>query len=349
MDFGVSALIVTGGNEPPRHIAEKARERGITLIVSPHDTYTTLRLLDLSQPVERFSEPGVTIFEGSTLSELRDLMVKKGARSVVVVDELGKLRGIVTRSDLVKDYRKKVALVDHNEFSQSVEGIEEAHIVAVVDHHRVSGDIETHSPILYRIEPLGSTNTIVWKIAREHGIEISKNIAEAMLYAILSDTLLLKSPTMTDIDRHVASEIAKYVGIDLNYAFDFMRLAMAANEPSNPLDIVTRDLKEFEFRGIRFGIAQIFTTNPSRYLAMIPKLRNVMEEIHRSKSLKLLALMITDIVEERSYMIAVGQIDIVERALNVDLSQGYAELRGVTSRKSQVLPKILNLLEREES
>ncbi len=347
MDFRVSALIVTGGNEPPRYIVDKARERGITLIVSPHDTYTTLRLLDLSQPVERFSEPAVTILEGSTLSELRELMVKRGARSVVVVDELGKLRGIVTRSDLVKDYRKRVALVDHNEFSQSVVGIEEAYIVAVVDHHRVSGDIETHSPILYRIEPLGSTNTIVWKIAKEHGIEMPKSIAEAMLYAILSDTLLLKSPTTTDTDRHVANEIAKYVGIDVNQALEFMRLAMAANEPSSPLDIVTRDLKEFEFRGIRFGIAQIFTTNPSRYLAMEQRLREVMKRIASEKRLEMLMLMVTDIIESSSYIIAVGKVEMVEQALGIDLSQGFAELKNVTSRKSQILPKILSYLEQQ--
>ncbi|HDI02079.1 MAG TPA: CBS domain-containing protein [Ignisphaera sp.] len=101
------------------------------------------------------------------VNELRDLMVKRGAGTVVVVDELGKLCGIVTRSDLVRDYRKRVALVDHNEFSQSIYGIEEAVIVAVVDHHRVSGDVETHTPIIYRIEPVGATNTIIWRIARE--------------------------------------------------------------------------------------------------------------------------------------------------------------------------------------
>ena len=347
MDFGISAIVVTGGRDLPQHIVEKGRRLGISILISPHDTYTTLRLLDLSQPVEMFAEPAVTILESSTLSELRELMVRKGARSVVVVDELGRLRGIVTRSDLVKDCRKRVALVDHNEFSQSVPGIEEARIVAVVDHHRVSGDVETHSPILYRVEPVGSTNTIIWRMSRELNVEIPKNVAEAMLYAILSDTLLLRSSTTTDIDRSVANEIARYVGIDLSQAMEFMRIAMAANEPTNPRDIVVRDLKEYEFKGIRFGIAQVFTTNPGRYMAMVDRLSSTAKSIASEKGLEMLMLMVTDVVEGNSYVMAVGRTDIAEQALGIDLSKGFAELKGVTSRKSQVLPKILSFLEQQ--
>ncbi len=349
LDLGVSTIVLTGGREPPNSIVEKAREKNVRIVVSPHDTYTTLRLLDLSQPVEKFSEPAITVLETSSINEVRSLMVEKGARTIVVVDELGRLRGIVTRSDMVKDYRKRVAMVDHNEFSQSVEGIEEARIVAVVDHHRVSGDVESHEPMIFRVEPVGSTNTIVWRMGRELGVEFPKNVAEAMLYAILSDTMLLKSPTTTDIDRRVANEIASYVGIDLRQALEFMRIAMAANEPSNPMEIATRDLKIFEYEGIRFGIAQVFTSSPGRYLSMARRILDALESVRKERGLDLLMLMVTDFVEERSFVTAVGRKEIVEQAFGIDLSKGFAELKGVTSRKSQVLPRILEQLTRSKT
>ncbi len=344
IDSGVSAIIVTGGYIPPQDVIEKARSKGVALVSSPHDTYTTLRLLDLSQPVEKFAEEAVTVSEHTHVDELRHHMLR-GVRTLVVVDDEGRLKGIVTRSDLVKGYRKRVALVDHNEFSQSIEGVEEAEIVAVVDHHRVSGDVKTTKPILFRIEPLGSTATIIWRIAREMGIELPKPVVEAMIYALLSDTLMLKGPTTTDIDRSAFSEMCRYVGISQNDAFEFMRIAMAANEPTNPVDVVTRDLKVFEHRGIRFGIAQILTANPSTYLSMIDRIREVMKSVANEKRLEALMLMITDYIEQTSYVLAVGKVELFEKALRIDLSKGIAELKGVTSRKSQVLPKILSYLE----
>lgn len=342
---GVSALIISGDFNPSENVLSAAREHNVTVIVSPHDTYTTLRFLDLSQPVKKFAEKPITVTEDVPVSELRTLMVRKGARTIIVTDALGKLKGIVTRSDLVKDYRKRVALVDHNEYSQAVEGVEEAVIVAVVDHHRISGDIKTLSPIIFRVEPLGSTNTIIWRIAKEMNINIPKNLAEAMLYAILSDTLLLRSPTTTDMDRSVVREIADYVGVDLRQAMDFMRIAMAANEPSNPSDIVTRDLKIFESKKTKFGIAQIFTTQPSNYISMLDNLKQIMERELSERGLNFLALMITDYIENKSYIVAVGDTTIVENSLGIDLSKGYAELPGVTSRKSQVLPRVLQYTE----
>ncbi len=346
IELGVRAIVLTGGFVPSERIVEMARQRSVVLVTSPQDTYTTLRYLDLSQPVERFSEPAAQIHEDAMLSELRELMVKSGYRSIVVTDEMGRLRGIVTRSDLVKDCRKRVALVDHNEFSQSVEGIEEAEIVAVVDHHRLSGDIETHRPILVRVEPVGSTCTVLWRMCKELGIELEKSLAEAMLYALLSDTLLLRSSTTTEIDRVVAEEMARRAEVDLRAAIEFMRLAMAANEPSDPYEIVTRDLKVFEVSGVRFGIAQTFTTRPENHLAMEAKLREVMERVRRERGLEFLVLMVTDYVEGRSYVTAVGRAEPVARSFGSEALEKFVELRGVTSRKKDVLPRILEALSR---
>lgn len=345
IESGISALIVTGGFEVSPSVVEKAMKNNVKLIISPYDTYTTLRLLDLSQPVEYFAEKPRTVTEDSLVKDVARVMVNEGVRTVLVVDSIGRLRGIVTRRDLVRDYRKRVALVDHNEFSQSVEGIEESAVIAVVDHHRVSGDVKTLDPIIFRVEPLGSTNTIIWAMSRELGLSIPKNVAEAMLYAILSDTLLLKSPTTTAIDRAVANEIAEYVGLTLDQAIEFMRIAMAANEPSDPRVIVARDLKIFDVGGISFGIAQTFTTRVGNYISMVDRIKHAMDEVLREKGLRFLVLMITDYIEGNSLIIASGDIKTVEKALETDLSKGYALMQGVTSRKSQVLPKILRYIE----
>ncbi|NPA96142.1 MAG: putative manganese-dependent inorganic diphosphatase, partial [Crenarchaeota archaeon] len=347
IDVGVKTVVLTGGFVPSERVLAKARERGVTIVSSPYDTYTTLRLLDLSQPVERFSEPPIRVHEDALLSEVREAMVRGGARAIVVVDEFGRLRGMITRSDLVKDFRKKVALVDHNEFSQSIEGIEEAEIVAVVDHHRLSGDIETHKPVFLRVEPVGSTCTIIWRMFREEGIEVDRGLAEAMLYAILSDTLLFRSSTTTDMDRAAAESLAKVAGVEMKAAIEFMRLAMAANEPSDPREIVTRDLKVFEIGGTRFGIAQVFTTRPENYLAMAVGLREVMDRIRREKGLEFLVLMVTDYIEGRSFITAVGRADPVARAFGEEVTKNFVELKGVTSRKKDVLPRILEAIESE--
>ncbi|MEM1560087.1 MAG: putative manganese-dependent inorganic diphosphatase [Ignisphaera sp.] len=346
VESGISVLIVTGGFDVPQSVVEVAKRFNTVVIVSPYDTYTTLRLLDLSQPVEYFSEKVVSVTEDTYVKDVVDTMVSKGIRTVVVVDSLGRLKGIITRSDLVKDYRKRIALVDHNEFSQSVEGVEESIVVAVVDHHRVSGDVKTLNPIIFRVEPLGSTNTILWLMARELNLSIPKKIAEVMLYAILSDTMLLRSPTTTSIDKFVVKEMASYAEVDIEQAIDFVKSAMALNEPVDPKDVVARDLKVFEFEDIKFGIAQIFTTQPSRYLARVNEIKRVMNELAYEKNLRFLALMITDYIENRSLFFVVGDEKVFIESMNIDLSKGFAELSGVISRKSQVLPKILEYLQK---
>ncbi len=342
---GVSALIVTGGHEVKPAVRELAKASNVIVAVSPYDTYTTLRLLDLSQPVERFAEDPLTVHESALLTEVKQEMVRAGVRVAIVVDELGRLKGIIGRAELVGEAGKPVALVDHNEFSQSVDGVEEAQVVAVVDHHRVGGDVETIFPILFRVEPLGSTNTILWRMAKECGVSIPARLAEAMLYAILSDTLLLRSPTTTPLDREAVKELAGLAGVSLDEAVNFMRIAMAANEPSDPKDIVTRDLKIFNVKGVRFGIAQVLTTRPENYLIIYNRILETMAKAAQEKGLRFLALMITDGIDNKTYLMAVGDREPIEKALKIDLTnKPYAELAGVTSRKSQVLPRILKHL-----
>ena len=191
-------IITTMKRIPSKKIVEKAAEK-ILILSSPHDTYKIIRLLDLSQPVKNFMNKAYIVRENELISD-----VKKGlatARTAVAVDEEGKLIGILTRSDLMGNPHKKVVLVDHNEFTQGPKSVEEADIVAVVDHHRLSGDIESYTPILFIVEPLGSASSILWGMYGSYGVYPTKKSAEALLYAILSDTLLLSSPTTSILTK----------------------------------------------------------------------------------------------------------------------------------------------------
>jgi manganese-dependent inorganic pyrophosphatase len=287
-------------------------------------------------------EEPYTVLEDELVKEIRrDLLTR---RTAVITDTQGRLKGIITRSDLVAEPRKKVALVDHNEFSQSLDGVWEAEIVAVIDHHRLSGDIESYKPILFVVEPLGSTSSIIWRLYRLHGIYPPKNLALAMLYAIYSDTLLLKSPTTTDVDRRIVEEIISYTGIRQEDAVKFMVEALSLNEPRDLLQAIVMDMKIFEYKGYSFAVSQVFTVNPEWYLERLNKLKEYMRDVLREKQVRSLMLLITNYVKGDSILIAEGDTRLVEKALEIDLTKGWSVLKGVTSRKAQVVPKILSYL-----
>ncbi len=339
-----SLIIVTGGLRPPENVVVVAKDLGIPVVISPYDTYTTAKLVDLSRPVELFMDPAEVVSESVPVHEVIKLMTTKLVRSVVVVDSYGKLSGMITKSDLIKDFRRKVALVDHNEVSQAVDGVDEANIVAVVDHHRISGDIRTKEAILFRIEPVGSTSTILWKILREYNISLSRAVLKAMLYAVLSDTLLLKSPTTTEDDIKCANIISAELGVKLGDALEFIRNTMSLGEPKKPEDIVMHDLKVYDEGGYRLAISQILTVNPDYYLGLRDELLRLLTNIASNEGVKLSILLITDYLDNVSHILAVGDVATVEEAFKVKVINNYAVLEGMTSRKLQILPKLLRTI-----
>lgn len=339
-----SLLIITGGLRPSDNVINLAKRYGIPILISPYDTYTTARLVDLSRPVDLFMDVAETVLETTYVQDVVRIMSTKLVRSIVVTDEYGRLTGIVTRSDLIKDYRRKIALVDHNERSQSVDGIDEAQILAVIDHHRVSGDIKTSDVILFRTEPVGSTATLIWKLMKEWGIKLRESTLKLLLYAVLSDTLLLKSPTTTYDDLACVRELSNELGINLSDAINVVRYALSLNEPQDINDVIRSDIKEYEVDGYRFAIAQIFTVDPNRYLKHKDELLSRMCEAADLNGFKLYMLVITNYVENVSYIMVCGDTNVVEEAFNERVVSGYIVLKGVTSRKSQILPKLLNVV-----
>lgn len=240
----------------------------------------------------------------------------------------------VDAPELLKDVKNKdVVLVDHNELAQTADGIEEANIVEIVDHHKV--DISTDVPISIRVMPVGCTCTIVYQMYKENNVEVPKHIAGLLLSAILSDTLLFKSPTTTEMDKLACEELSKIAGVDMeSYAMDMFKAGTSLDEYSIE-EIVNMDFKEFDMSGKRVGIGQVFTLDIDSILA---KKDEFLSHIH-STDYDMLVLAITDIIKEGSYLIYKAEDKIVSEAFSVDASQGvFAE--GVVSRKKQLVPNL---------
>ncbi len=236
-----------------------------------------------------------------------------------------------------------VMMVDHNAFSQSVKGIEKAKIIRVVDHHKIS-DFETHEPLFYLAMPVGSTATILREMFKVSGFQMDKITAGLMLSAIISDTLLLKSPTCTDKDKEVANELAEIAGVDLNtYGLAMLKAGTDLSD-FTPDELINIDSKPFTTNGLKYQVAQVNTASIEDVMKDKEKIESAMNSFMQSNSIDLFVLMITDIIENNSQFIVLGKQEIAEKAFNIKLENNTAFLKGVVSRKKQVVPNIDNAI-----
>ena len=234
---------------------------------------------------------------------------------------------------------QSVMLVDHNEFSQSVKGIEKARIIRVVDHHKIA-NFETHEPLFYLAMPVGCTATILREMCKVSGIRMDKVTAGLMLSAIISDTLLLKSPTCTDKDIEVANELAQIAEIDLNeYGLNLLKAGTDLSDYTAE-QLINIDSKPFTTNGIKYQVAQVNTASIEDVLKNKQEIENAIVAFMKENNIELFTLLITDIIENNSEVIALGKQDIVEKAFNIKLENNHAFLEGVVSRKKQVVPSI---------
>ncbi|MEA5075401.1 MAG: putative manganese-dependent inorganic diphosphatase, partial [Coriobacteriia bacterium] len=342
LEAGAACLIVTGGFEPDDYVLELARAKGAALVSSPHDTYATARLVNLGHSVGGVMDPTPLLVDpDALLAEVAEDLIDSPHREAIVVDQDSRLLGILTRSNLARGVRRKVILLDHNEASQSALGIEEAAVVEIVDHHRV-GDIQTTSPIMFLNLPVGSTATIVAERYRELGVTPPEAMAGVLLSAVLTDTVLLKSPTTTDVDRAVAQRLADQLGLDaIGFGLEMFR-ARAAQTGFSAADAVSRDLKEYRSGDLAIGVAQVETVDADEYRDRADELASALEQFRLSRGLDLAMLLVTDVVKEGSEVFAAGKVRIAERSLGIDLSAGSAWMDGVLSRKKQVASRLLD-------
>lgn len=337
-------LIVTGGFLPDKAILDMAQRNKVSVISSPYDTATTVRLMHLSTPAkEVFSTDFYSVSPYDLLLDVKAKMRDSALRGCPVVETSGRLTGILTRRDMLRDFRKKVILVDHNEASQAIPGIEEAEVIEVLDHHRI-GSFQTLHPILFVVEPVGCTNTLVAELYLKHGVEPEPPYAGIMLSAILSDTVIMKSPTTTDRDRKVAAYLAGLAGLDIQKLGEDIFNASSDLLKKTPEEIIKTDYKVYEVGKEKIGIGQIEIIEMLTFEKIRESLLTSLNKIMLEERLTLACLLVSDIIYENSLLLFAGDSGIVTRIGYPIVAPNMAELKGVLSRKKQLVPRILSVL-----
>lgn len=341
LEAGVACLVVTGGKTPEPAVLEAARARGAAVVVTPHDTFAAARLADLSRPVHTVLDATVPLVGPEDLvEEIAEDLLASAHREAVVVDGNGALLGVVTRTDLVRGRRRRVVLVDHNETAQSAPGIEQAQVVEVIDHHRI-GDVQTAQPALFVNLPVGATATIVAQRYSELGVEVPEPIAGILLSAILTDTVLLKSPTTTERDVEAAERLAARVGTTpVEFGLEMFD-ARARAEDEDVEQAVGRDLKEYRVGDAVVAVGQVETVDAAKALERYGDVETALERVRAQRGYDLLVLMVTDVLKEGSVLCAVGKTRLLERALDARLVDGRVWVDGMLSRKKQLAPLLI--------
>ena len=341
LELGAALLVASNGMRPGPEILELAAKRDAAVVVSPLDSYVSSRMITLAAPCRALAdtEP-LTVDRDDLLSEIAEHIKDVHYRAAVAVDRSGKPVGLVTRSDLVSPRPRRVLLVDHAEQAQSVPGVEQAEIVEILDHHHI-GSIETRVPVRATFDPVGSTATLVVERFRQNGMEPSRAAAGMLLAAVLSDTVLLNSPTATDRDRVVVDFLERALGVEA-MAFGAEMFEAGSDVTGVPGDeIVRRDVKEYQLPGGEtIAIAQIEVVGKG-LLDRGEELRTALERMRDSAGHALAALMVTDIVSKGTDLLVAGDTAPVERAFGKRIENGALPLPAVMSRKKQVAPKLL--------
>lgn len=346
LDCNARLMIITNNTTPSEKIIDLAKEKGCTIITTPYDSFTAARLIPQSIPIEYVMTKNnlITFSTSDFIEEIKDIMLETRYRSYPVLDEDGSVVGSISRYHLITQQRKKVILVDHNEKTQSVDGLEDADILEIIDHHRI-GDIQTGQPIYFRNEPVGSTSTIVANIFFENGIRPSKKVAGLLCGAIISDTLLLKSPTATIVDEIILKRLAEIASIDIEKFAQEMFKAGTSLEGKSSKELLYQDFKIFNMGNFKVGVGQITTTYMDGFTPLINDLKTVMNEKANQGKFDLIILMVTDIFKSSSLFIVCGEHkEVFSRAFNIKLNNGTAYIDQVVSRKKQVIPPLTEVI-----
>ena len=341
IERGAALLVTSNGTVPREEIMAVARERGTAVVSSPLDTYVSARMITLAAPCRALMDRDpLTVGPEDLVADISDQVKNVHYGAAVAVDGARRPVGLVTRSDLVRPTPRRVLLVDHAEQAQSVAGVEEAEIVEILDHHHV-GSIETTVPVTATFDPVGSTATLVIERFRQNGMEPSRPTATMLLGAILSDTVILNSPTATERDRSVVGYLERVLALD---ATEFGREMFAETSDVSALpaeEIISRDAKEYEAPGGQtICIAQIETVGESLLERKAELLAALYAERER-KGYSVLALMVTDILNKGTELLVAGDRGPLQRAFGQPVTDGIVSLPGVMSRKKQVAPKLL--------
>ena len=327
----------------------KAESQDTVVISTKYDSFTAARLINQSIPIKHFmTREGLICFHlYDYLDDVREKMSKVRHRDFPVVDDEGNYIGMVSRRNLLDMSSKRLILVDHNEKSQAVDGIEEAEILEIIDHHRI-GTLQTMAPVVFRNQPLGCCSTIVYQMYCEHGIEVSPNIAGLLLSAILSDTLMFRSPTCTEVDKKVGAELARIAGVDIEELAVSMFEAGSAFSDRSTEEIFYQDFKIFHVDDMHFAVAQISAVSAKQLESIRQRILDFADKVIADKGLDMVFVMMTNIFEQSTELLYEGKKakDIISTAFGEDKlnRENSAYLPGVVSRKKQLIPSIMRAM-----
>ena len=349
IEMEAACIIVCEGAGVSMTIKKLAQERGCTVIATTYDTYTVARLVNQSMPISYFMKTDnlVTLDENDIIDEIKDVMASKRYRDFPILDKNGRYKGMISRRNLLGAQGKMLILVDHNEKSQAVDGIENARIMEIIDHHRL-GTIETISPVFFRNQPLGCTATIVYQMYREAGVEVDRTIAGLLCSAIISDTLLFRSPTCTEVDKKAATELAVIAGIQLETYAGEMFAAGSNLKSKTDEDIFYQDFKKFTAGKVSFGVGQISSMNVQELDTLKTRLILYIQQAHKEqRGMDMIFFMLTNILDESTILICEGSgaRKMIMSAFHIEEAEGggwgcTVVLPGVVSRKKQLIPAI---------
>ena len=345
IELKASCLIVCLGAKVSPYIIKIAEDAGCTIITSPLDTYTAAKLINQSVPVGHLMRTDniITFSIDDAVADVKATVSKLRIRYFPVLDADGHYVGMISQRNLLDVDRRKVILVDHNEKTQAVDGIEGAEILEIIDHHRLRS-LETISPVFFRNMPLGSTSTIIYLIFKEKEIEIPKQIAGILLAAIISDTLMFRSPTSTKTDEEAGKELAKIAGEDIEKLADAMFEAGSDFKQKSIDEIFNQDFKTFDADGLKFGVSQISSMNNNAFTPIIGGMREYLQKVCKNMRLDMAFVMLTDIPSKSTLLLYSGDMSerVISLGMGVSPCDNAFKLSDVVSRKKQLIPGIIS-------
>ena len=346
IEMEAQCIIICDGANVSKTITKLAEQRGCFIISTPYDTYTVARLINQSIPIRHFMKKTnlITFSTEDYITDIRSVMAGKRHQYYPVLDESGKYVGLISQRNYLNANPKKVILVDHNEHAQTVDGIDEVQLLEIIDHHRIGG-LQTMNPVYFRNQPLGCTATIIYQMFLETHIDIPKNIAGLLCSAIISDTLMFRSPTCTSDDEDACRKLAKIANIDIETFAVAMFNAGSKLKNKSDEEIFYQDYKIFTTDNFKFGIGQITSFNSDILDNIGKRISAYMENVYDSKEVDMLFFMLTNIFTENTVLLYYGKdADILlAKAFKLDeVSGGSIKLEGVVSRKKQVIPILMS-------
>lgn len=340
IDLGVSCMIITSDATVSDKVIAKAKDKDVIVLTTAFDTYSTARLISQCAPVSSIMTTNVVSFKPTDMiSDVKGILETNEYRNYPVVEN-GKLVGIVSKDKFMMPEKQPIIMTDHNELGQAVEGIESGKIIEVVDHHRFGG-LQTSDPIFINVRPVGCTCTIVTNMYQQNNVEIPQQIAGLLLSAIISDTVLFKSPTCTQADKDAVEYLAKIAGVDYKEYGLAMLKAGADIGDMTPADIVKNDSKEFQIGNYPMLISQLSVMDTDQVMAMKDEILANMAQVCEKEGYAMSLVIVTDIINEGSYLLFSGEPkNLIGEAFKQDASKSVMYLPGVMSRKKQIVPPL---------